>query len=126
MDTVSIENLPAAKPAEGVAGTPATVGAAKPMVEVMIHHLFIWRTTALHTSRHHDFRSSDQLDKMNQVVPLSEETAAGKDKHQAQLMKFQLEMRARTIAAPTNDQVRALPYYNVMCFAQLIHMLCLG
>mmetsp|Transcript_7479 Transcript_7479/g.18141 ORF Transcript_7479/g.18141 Transcript_7479/m.18141 type:complete len:540 (-) Transcript_7479:54-1673(-) len=38
-----------------------------------------------------------------EVVQFSEETMAGKEKHQAQLIKFQLEMRARTIAAPTND-----------------------
>lgn len=38
-----------------------------------------------------------------QVVQFSEETQAGKEKHQAQLVKFQMEMRARTIVAPTND-----------------------
>jgi U4/U6 small nuclear ribonucleoprotein PRP4 len=36
-------------------------------------------------------------------VQFSEETMAGKEKHQAQLVKFQMEMRARTIVAPTND-----------------------
>ena len=38
-------------------------------------------------------------------VIFSQETMLSKGKHEEQLKKFQLEMRARTIAAPTNDNV---------------------
>ncbi len=42
-----------------------------------------------------------------EVMAFSAETMLSKEKHEEQLRKFQLEMRARTIAAPTNDYVRA-------------------
>ncbi len=41
-----------------------------------------------------------------EVMAFSAETMLSKEKHEEQLRKFQLEMRARTIAAPTNDYVR--------------------
>jgi hypothetical protein len=40
-----------------------------------------------------------------EVMAFSQETMLSKEKHEEQLRKFQLEMRARTIAAPTNDYV---------------------
>ena len=40
-----------------------------------------------------------------EVLAFSQETMLSKEKHEEQLRKFQLEMRARTIAAPTNNQV---------------------
>jgi hypothetical protein len=40
-----------------------------------------------------------------EVLAFSQETTLSKEKHEEQLRKFQLEMRARTIAAPTNDYV---------------------
>lgn len=38
-----------------------------------------------------------------ELVPMTEETMKAKQKHDEMLRKFHIEMRARTIAAPTND-----------------------
>ena len=38
------------------------------------------------------------------IVPMSEETLKAKQKHDEMLRKFHIEMRARTIAAPTHDK----------------------
>ena len=39
-----------------------------------------------------------------ELVPMTEETMKAKQKHDEMLRKFHIEMRARTIAAPTNDK----------------------
>jgi hypothetical protein len=44
-----------------------------------------------------------------EVMAFSQETMLSKEKHEEQLRKFQLEMRARTIAAPTHDSVSVYP-----------------
>ncbi len=48
------------------------------------------------------------------MLAFSQETMLSKKKHEEELKKFQLEMRARTIAAPTNDFVcRSFPIFKI-------------